>query len=82
LNYFSGEILRRGYRKQVLKLPSTNTQRQKNTITQAPEKCTDWGMVTVSTAVQQIMTGLQTADTEGNRLAVIMGAVYGLDMPK
>jgi hypothetical protein len=39
-------------------------------------------MVTLITTVQQIMTGLQTADTEEDRFAVIMKAVYGLIMRK
>jgi hypothetical protein len=41
-------------------------------------ECTDGDMVTLITTVQQIMTGLQTADTEEGRSAVIMRAVYGL----
>jgi hypothetical protein len=35
-------------------------------------------MVTLITTVQQIMTGLQTANTEEGRSAVILRAVYGL----
>jgi hypothetical protein len=39
-------------------------------------------MVTLITAVQQIMTNLQRADTEQDRPVVIVRAVYGLDMLK
>jgi hypothetical protein len=56
----------------VLKTSPTDTHRQKNTAEQAANKCTDGDMVTLITTVQQIMTGLQTADTEEDRFAVIM----------
>jgi hypothetical protein len=46
------------------------------------EKCTDSDMVTLITTVQQIMTGLQTADTGENRFDVIMRAVYELVIRK
>jgi hypothetical protein len=39
-------------------------------------------MVALITTVQQIMTGLQTADSEENRFAVIKRAVYGLVIRK
>jgi len=38
--------------------------------------------VTLITTVQQILTGLRTADTEEDRFTVIMRAVYGLVMQK
>jgi hypothetical protein len=39
-------------------------------------------MATLITTVQQIMTGLQTADIEHDSFAVIMEAVYELAMQK
>jgi hypothetical protein len=39
-------------------------------------------MATLNVTVQQIMMGLQTADTEDDRFAVIMRAVYRLVMGK
>jgi hypothetical protein len=48
---------------------------------QRSDKCTDGDMVTLITKVQQIMTGLQTADTERDRFAV-MRAVHGHFMRK
>jgi hypothetical protein len=42
--------------------------------------CTDGDMGTLTTTVQQIMTGLLTEDTEEDRFVVIMRAVYGLVM--
>jgi hypothetical protein len=45
-------------------------------------KCIDGDVVTLMTTVQQIMTGLQTADTEQDRFAVIVRAVFGLVMQK
>jgi hypothetical protein len=65
----------------VLEAPA-DTHRQKNTAEQATDKWTDGGMVTLMTTVQQVMMGLQTADTEEDRFAVIMRADYGLVMWK
>jgi hypothetical protein len=48
----------------VMETPLTDTHRQKNTAKKAADKCPDGDMVTLMTTVQQIMTGLQTADTE------------------
>jgi hypothetical protein len=45
------------------------------------DKCIDGDMVTLITIVQQIMTGLLTADTEEDRFAV-MRAVYRPVMQK
>jgi len=62
-----------------METPRTDTHRQKNTAAKkAANKCTDGEMFTLITTVQQIMTGVQTADTEGVRFTVIMRAVYGL----
>jgi hypothetical protein len=55
----------------VLKTPPADTHRQ-NTAEQAADKCTDGDMVTLITTDQQIMTGLQTADTEEDRSALII----------
>jgi hypothetical protein len=66
----------------MLETPSTDTHCQKNTAKQAPEKCTDGDMVTLTTTVKQIMTGLQTADTEQNRFSLIVRTVSGLVMQK
>jgi hypothetical protein len=62
--------------------PQTDTYHQKKTAEQAAYKCTDGDMVTLMTTGQQIVTDLQTADTEEDRSAVIMRAVYGLVMWK
>jgi hypothetical protein len=43
-------------------------------------KNADSTMITLITTIQQIMTGLQTADIEDDRFALITGAVYGLVM--
>jgi len=53
--------------------PPADTHHQKTA-----DKCTDGDMVTLITAVQQIITGLQTADTDQDRSVVIVRAVYGL----
>jgi hypothetical protein len=53
-----------------------------NTVEQTPEQFTDNDVVTLITTVQQIMTALQTADIEGDRFAVTVGALYGLVMRK
>jgi hypothetical protein len=37
-------------------------------------------MVTLITTVEQIMTGLQTTDSEEERFGLIMRAIYGLVM--
>jgi len=66
----------------VIETLPTDTHRQVNTAGQAPEKCTDGDMVILITTVQQIMTGLQTADTKEYRSALIMTVVYGLVMRK
>jgi hypothetical protein len=39
-------------------------------------------MITLITTVQQIMMSLQTADTEEDRFALFMRAVYGLIIRK
>jgi len=51
-----------------------------NCVLEIPPADTD--LITLMTTVQQIMTGLQTADTEQDSFAVIMRAVYGLVMRK
>jgi hypothetical protein len=66
----------------VLGTPPPDTKRQKDTAEKVTDKCTDGDMGTLTTTVQQIMTGLQTADTEEDRFVVIMRAVYGLVMWK
>jgi hypothetical protein len=66
----------------VLETPPADIHHHKNTAEQAANKCTDGDTVTLITTVQQIMMGLQTADTEGDRFAVIMRAAYGLVMHK
>jgi hypothetical protein len=49
----------------------------------APDKrSTESDMVTLITTVQQIMTGLKTAQTEDDRFALIMRAVYRIVMKK
>jgi hypothetical protein len=50
---------------------------RQNTTEHAPDNRTDGDMFTLITTVQQIMTGLQTADIADDRFAVIMRAVYG-----
>jgi len=62
--------------------PPAHTHRQKNRAETAPENYTEGDMVMLITIVQQIMTGLQTADTEEDRFALIIRAVYGLDVQK
>jgi len=52
------------------------------TIEQVTDGCADGDMATLITTVQQIMTGLQTADIEHDSFAVIMEAVYELAMQK
>lgn len=47
-----------------------------------PKKCADGGMATLITTVLLIMTGLQTADDEEVRFALIMRAVYGVVVRK
>jgi len=42
----------------------------------------DHDMVKLVTIVQQIMTGLRMAETEDDRFAVTMRAVYGMVMRK
>jgi len=64
----------------MLAAPLADTNSQKNTSRQAADKCTDGDMVILMTTVQQIMTGLQTVDTEQDRFTVNMRAVWGLDM--
>jgi hypothetical protein len=66
----------------VLETPPTDTRRQKNTAEQSTKKYTDGDMTTLISTVQQIMTGLQTVDTEEDRFAVTMRAIYGLVMRK
>jgi hypothetical protein len=66
----------------MLETSTADTHHQKNNAKQAPEKCTNGNMVTLITTVQQIMTDLQTADTEEDRFAVIMRAVYVLVLHK
>jgi len=41
------------------------------------QKCTDSDMLTFITTVHQILTGVQTAETEEDRFSVTMRAVYG-----
>jgi hypothetical protein len=48
----------------LLEISPIDSHRQKDTAKQAPKKCTDGDLVTSITAVQQIMTCLQIADTE------------------
>jgi hypothetical protein len=70
-SYFgwNGEVLRLGCSKSRAGSPPADTHRQKNIAEQAPHKSTDGDMVTLITTVQQIMTCLQTADTEEDRFA-------------
>jgi len=49
---------------------------------QAPEKCADDDLVTSIATVQQIVTGIRSAETENDMFAVIMIAVYGLVVRK
>jgi hypothetical protein len=56
----------------VLETPLADTHRQKNTAEQASHKCTDGDTVTLITSVQQIMAGVQTADTEEDRFTLLM----------
>jgi hypothetical protein len=66
----------------VLEAPPADIHLQKNIAEQAPEKCTDGDMATLITTVQQILTGLQTADTDEDRFTLIRGAAYGVVMRK
>jgi hypothetical protein len=50
--------------------------RHKNTAEQPTEKCNDDDKFIIITTVQQIMTGVQTADSEEDRCAHILRAVY------
>jgi hypothetical protein len=66
----------------VLETPAADTHRQKNTADRTHDSCINDDMDTLITRVQQIMTGVQTADIEDVRFTVIMRAVYGLIMRK
>jgi hypothetical protein len=53
-----------------------------NTTEQAPKKYTDKDVVKLITAMQQILMGLRSADTEDDRFTVMVSAVYALLMRK
>jgi hypothetical protein len=63
----------------LLTLPTDN-HLQKNIAKKTADKCNDTNMATLITTDQQIMTGLQTTDTEEDSFAVIMKADHGMVM--
>jgi hypothetical protein len=61
-----------------LRTRPTDAHLQKNTAYNTPDKSNESDTATLITTFQQIRTGLQTADTEEDRFAVIMRVVYRL----
>jgi len=76
-----GKSYARAVANHALKTPPADTHRQ-NTVDKTADKCADGDVVTLITTVQQIVTGLQTADTAEDRFSVIVRVVHGLVMLK
>jgi hypothetical protein len=86
-DYYSGKSDPAAAENRLLESSTTDTHRLKYTTKQTPIYIyiyaqTAIDVATLITTVQQIMTGLQTADTKQNRSAVIMRAVYGMVLRK